>query len=363
MFQRTLKGCVSMKKPDEDIIGQAKEAIRACFLDVPFSRVELDDISPANADKGFDLIGRITTSESERVLVVEVKSNGQPRWARGAVGQLSLYRNKNPGAYCIFVAPYISDETAQIIAENDMGYIDLAGNCRVTFDQVYIRRDGRENKLNRKRDLRSLYSPKAERVLRVLLSQPKREWRVEELAREADVSLGQASNVKKLLEDREWLKRGASGFAARDPRTLLAEWSKNYRAARNTNHPYFSLDPVGVVEEKIARHCEQLGVRYALAGFSGAARLAPAVRYQRANVYVGSQIDEVAGALGLKPVTSGANVTLTEPYDDGVFIGASKIGETTVASPVQVYLDLLGSPGRGNEAAEALLREVIEPSW
>ena len=44
-------------------------------------------------------------------------------------------------------------------------------------------------------------------MLRTLLAEPERGWKIKELAEAASVSLGQASNVKRLLEDREWLRR------------------------------------------------------------------------------------------------------------------------------------------------------------
>jgi hypothetical protein len=57
--------------------------------------------------------------------------------------------------------------------------------------------------------------------------------------------------------------------------------------------------------------------------------------------------------LRLKPVSSGANVTLIEPYDEGVLYGAREIERAPVVSPVQLYLDLTKTKGRGEEAASA----------
>jgi hypothetical protein len=79
--------------------------------------------------------------------------------------------------------------------------------------------------------------------------------------------------------------------------------------------------------------------------------------------YVEKPSDEMIASLGLKEVTSGANVTLLEPYDEGIFYGAKEVDGIRVASPVQVYLDLKGFRGRGEEAAEKLLDEVIRPKW
>ena len=67
--------------------------------------------------------------------------------------------------------------------------------------------------------------------------------------------------------------------------------------------------------------------------------------------------------LGLKEVTSGANVSLIKPYDEGVFYADRAINEVWIASPIQVYLDLFGIKGRGEEAAQAILDEVIRPLW
>jgi hypothetical protein len=87
------------------------------------------------------------------------------------------------------------------------------------------------------------------------------------------------------------------------------------------------------------------------------------VRYQRATAYVSGRIDEVARRMGLKRVTSGANISLIEPYDEGVFLGVQCVDGIRIVSAIQAYLDLLNFHGRGEEAAEAILDEVIKPTW
>jgi len=54
---------------------------------------------------------------------------------------------------------------------------------------------------------------------------------------------------------------------------------------------------------------------------------------------------------------------LIEPSDEGVFYGAQTIDGIVLAGPVQVYLDLKRTGGRGEEAAEAVLNKVLEPQW
>jgi hypothetical protein len=117
------------------------------------------------------------------------------------------------------------------------------------------------------------------------------------------------------------------------------------------------------VENEIADICGKLNIPYALTGFSASSRLAPMVRGQRAMIYVSHSIELVVEEAGLKPVKSGANIILIRPYDDGVLWNTKLTDNLKICSPVQVYLDLKRYPGRGEEAADFLFQEVVNPQW
>lgn len=350
-----------------DIERGAEDALLACLADVPFLQVEpAQKEVPINGNR-LDLLVKLRLPDSQQTLACEVRNSGEPRVVREAVNQLLRYRQSLPAAYGVVVAPYLSPAAAEICSQEGIGYVDLAGNCRLTFGQVYIRREGRPNPFPAKRDLRSLYSPKATRVLRVLLSNPGRKWKVQALAAEAEVSLGQCFNVKKLLADREWLRGGPDGFSLTEPWKLLEEWTANYTLRRNQTRDFYSLKSVAEIESALAEVCTREGIQYALTGFSGAAQVAPFVRYQRAIAYVES--DENGGMarlvtlLGLSRVSTGANVSLWTPYDQGVFYGLQDFGGIRAVSPVQLYLDLRALRGRGEDAANFLLETVLKPQW
>jgi hypothetical protein len=358
-----LKGCFAMKVNEKNILKEVEDSLRACLQRVPFLEIESLERELEIGDVGIDIVATVRVAKQRQRLALEVKNNGQPRVARAAAYQLARFLEREPDVYGVFTAPYISPQTAEICVQEKIGYLDLAGNCRLTFGQVYIEQGGNPNPFAEKRDLRSLYSPKAARVLRVLLTDPKKPWRVQALAEEADVSLGQVSNVKSLLEDREWLKSSNAGLLLKDPGSLLSEWSENFNSRKNVPRNYYTLKSIAEIEADLAKACDGEGIQYALTGFSGAARYAPSVRYQRAVAYVLRDVESIAKILSLKEVTSGANVTLFIPYDEGVLYGARPIDRICIASPVQVYLDLVGLKGRGEEAAQAIMDEVIKRSW
>ena len=338
----------------------AEKAVRQCIADVPGVTVEFGT-AEATVGKGMraDWLGTIRTKKQTRPLIIELKNNGQPSFVRAGVNALVRMRSETPNAYGIFVAPFISEESAKILADDEIGFVDFAGNCRISFDDVYIRREGRSNRFTEKRDLRSLYSPKAERVLRVLMADPRKEWKVEPLAKQAGVSLGQVSNVKKLVEAREWTKRGKQGFALTEPGKLLAEWSDMYRRRTPGSFECYALESLAEIERRVAGR-EARGV---LTGFSAAARMAPAVRYQRVTAYAPERAEAFISQLKFKRVTSGGNLLVIDPYDDGVFIGSQELGGVKLVSALQAYLDLQSMEGRGQEAADALLRGTLEPIW
>ncbi len=335
------------------------QALRECLVNIPFLKVGEVSINEKKFEPDFQVeIG--IKNKSFRILG-EYKDSGEPRIARLTTYQIKDWISKGIGTYGIFIAPYISPETAIICSDAGIGYLDLAGNCLLSFETIFIHREGKAN-LTRSRKLRSLYSRKAERILRVLLTESKQNWKTEALAKTAKVSYGQVAKVKNLLADREWLAPSENGIRLKDPSAVLDEWITQYRYKRNQVVEYYAMADVVECEAKLAEACDRRKTRYALTAFSGAARLSPTVRYQRMTAYIDGDPNLLADALGWKLVTSGANVNLLVPYDEGVFFGAQEINGIQIASPVQIYLDLQDYRGRGQEAAQNI-RKVIEQSW
>ncbi len=338
----------------------AIQVLRDCLEEIPF--LQLMKVSTAESAPGPDFRMDVRVQNRPLTILAEYKNSGQPRLARQAAYQIKDWLAKGLGAYGVFIAPYISPEAATVCKEAGIGYLDLAGNCLLSFETVFVHREGKPNSRVQHRELRSLYSSKAERILRVLLTRPQQSWKTEALAEAAQVSFGQISNVKKLLADREWLAPNGAGIRLNNPSAVLDEWAAQYRFRRNQVVDYYALAEVADCEYQLAEACQRQGMRYALTAFSGAARLAPAVRYQRAVSYVNGDPDSLTDSLGWKRVTSGANVSLLVPYDEGVFFDSREMDGMQLVTPVQIYLDLQNYRSRGQEAAQAI-RKIIDQSW
>lgn len=352
---------------ESKVLDKIQERLIETLEKVPSIRIKTQEREPRvpQTDQRPDLLIKLKTPTGPMPLVIEAKASGEPRIVRMAAQQLLSYVKRIPGAYGIFAAPYISDEGFRVGQEAGIGLIDLAGNCLISFGQVYLEVRGRPNLFPKLRFPKSLFSPRSGRVIRVLLVQWGRVWSVQDLAREAQVSLGLVSGIKRRLMDYEFLRADGRAFTLINPGLLLARWSENYTYDKNKLNDFYSFDEPKSLETRIGDYCKTNNLSYTFSLFSGANRVAPFSRYNRAFVYVknGTSISQLADALNLKPVSTGPTVTLMEPYDEGIFYGRQKIDDQWVVSNIQLYLDLKNFKGRGEETAEFLLKQKIEPQW
>lgn len=164
----------------------------------------------------------------------------------------------------------------------------------------------------------------------------------------------------------EWRQRR---LYLRDAMGLLGDWIGEYPGPIQQIDLYFRGD-VATAEESLCRACRSHDVRHALAGFSAGWRLAPEVRYATAALYVEDRafepvlLESLVADSGGTLVDSGPNLLLWRAYDPSVFAGSGPHGasDLPVTSALQTYLDLRGSPGRGEDAAMAVYKAYLEAS-
>jgi len=340
-----------------DLLGEAGFSVKNSRKQSISGIAERAEIRP-------DILVRAKGPEgNEYVLIVEAKSSGEPRMARMATQQLREYLKNRQPAYGIFGAPYITEETGELCKREGIGYVDVAGNCSLSFGSTFIQVKGNPNPFKNEKKLKSLFSPKSSRVLRVMLSNPEKKWFVRDLAEEADVSLGQASNVKKRLLDYEFIIEEKKEFRLSQPEKLLQRWVENYSYAKSTMSNFYSLKPPREFEMRFSQYCGAQNLPYAFTLFSGAARIEPFVRYNRVFAYATTFPQTAQDDLQLKLVRTGANVTILTPYDEGLLYDLQSVNDEEIVCDVQLYLDLKSYGGRGDEAAEMILEKRLKPKW
>lgn len=307
------------------------------------------------------LLVRFRMGDQDQTLVLEISRLGQPRQIREAITRLNEIRRELPGSYPVAVSVYISPQSATLLRRNGLGYLDLSGNCSLAFDNVLIEKEGKPNLRPSTRPLKSLFAPRATRVVRVLLVDPPHAWRLEELAKAAGVSLGHAHNVVKRLEELAWLERDErQKIHLAKPADLLEAWLDTYNYRKNQVAAYFSAERVTrKLMTEIARLARSGGRRYAFTLHSGAALVASNVRVPSIHCYLEGEPEPLARSLGLRPGEGEGNVHFMTPYDEGVFHSLLEKGGLSVVCLPQLYVDLYHYERRGREQAEYLRREAM----
>ena len=168
-------------------------------------------------------------------------------------------------------------------------------------------------------------------------------------AQESNTALGTVSNVKSFLLARDWIDKSTTEFRLQNIRELFYTWAKDYHQKEARKLQFYSLDTVPEIEQSAAEWSKTHDNGAILGGFSAAARYAPTVRYQKAEIYVEPQfVQEFVKDLELQPVNTGGNVVITIPHDETPCMYAKPVHDTLVTSPAQTVIDLLwGMPEEG----------------
>jgi hypothetical protein len=306
-----------------------------------------------------DWLADVRAKDQHWTLVVECRRLGQPREVRTGILQLKHYLEQLPGDkpnYGVLVAPFISEESARLCEQAGVGYADLAGNARLSFDQVFIETRSADNPFRERREARSIFAPKAARVLRLLLQGPLRSWKVVELADAARVSLGWVSAVRQQLFAREWAVDEPGGLRVAKPAALLDAWAKADEWEKRTTTREYSLvssDPTQLAEKlRDLLGKQPHAFTQWFAGWLRHPYTVPTV----VTAYVTLFPEEAAitEKLLARRVSGGGGLRLVVPKDEGVLNPSQTVRGFNLVSDVQIYLDLQHAGLRGEDQATEL---------
>ncbi len=262
-----------------------------------------------------------------------------------------------------FIAPYLSSEAQTLCRKEALGFLDFEGNVRLLFDSVFIERLVTTKPVVERRELKSLFKPKSAQVLRVMLRDPYRAWRVTDLASRAEVSLGHVSNVRAALLDREWAQVSNAGLFLSEPDELLDAWRDAYEPPAGERMSFYTTLHGSAFEEAARQvlRSDRDTAQAAFASFSAAHWLAPYGRTGTQYFYADDAgVKQLHATLKLSSAAKGENVVVTWLKDPGLLRDTVEPAPGAICtSPIQTYLDLAAAGERGREAADHLRHEKL----
>ncbi len=294
-------------------------------------------------------------------LFVQTRQQLSPQTVLGVFPKLKWVP---PDGILLICAPYISPRVAELCQEQNVSYLDGVGNCRIAAPGLYVHVSGRPNRSATMKAAVDPFSRKSSRIVRTLLKHADKGWQVQQLAEQADVSLGLVSKVKNALLEEAYLEERDRLLYLRDPAKLLQGWAAQYRP-HVKRLQLFAIARPSETETRLAEWCRANGITYALTQLSAAWRYSPIVRYDKSVVYIDKKVESATNLKALlshidaREVDTGVNCTLWITDDPTVFSDTREVDGVKVVSPLQLYLDLNVLAGRGEDAAQEILEKEL----
>ena len=361
MFESTLT--------ERELIARLVDALR----ELPEVEADLAQEPAAQpSDRGYDAQVDLHVAGKPFVLLLEAKKIVFPRDVRQVIWQLRAASHGRPtgqreNPLPLLVAESISPGAKELLRSERVGYYDSGGSLYLPAPGAYLYIDKPPPKALAK-SVRTLFTGRRAQVLHALLVRHQKWFGVTELAQQATVSPATASQVLTELERFDWLVVRGQGPGKerhlREPAALLDAWAKQLATIRPSpvRRYYVPGTKADTLATRIGQVFDAHEVQYAISHEAAAQRYAPFISHVsqvRVRVLIGANADAAIGDLDARVVNEGANLGVIEAKSSGELLFREQIDGLWLASPIQIYLDLLRGEGRSKEMAEHFRKERI----
>jgi len=331
--------------------------------------VERPDSADARADAGVDAWLRVRGGERV-ALQLKWAGEGWPQDVRRTAGGTPKRWPSN----LVLLARRLSPGAIEWLRERGANWADAAGQARIVGPGgLLVIREPALPPPRRSRSDSMRWSPSAVSIAETLLARPDEPLRAARLARESGWSTAQTAEVLGALDGQAWTaKRGsARGPAAFrelvDAGGLLAAWS-----GAVADQPHLTRlahrageDAMTVLRTRLGPALSE-SVGWAASGWAGLELTAPYTTTVPAlHVYVAGEdfVGRLSGAIeraGLREVDEGGLVTFWVTDHHVLRLAEDREGLPVVSAP-RLYADLSSFGARGQDAADHVRAELIDP--
>jgi hypothetical protein len=355
---------------ERQLITRFVDALR----ELPEVEADLEHCEPVttHGNRGYDAQVDLHVAGKSFVLLIEAKKAVFPRDVRQVVWRLREASHGRPAGQGqaplpLLVAESLSPGAKELLRNERIGYYDSGGSLYLPAPGAYLYIEKPPPKALAK-SVRTLFTGRRAQVLHALLVQHQNWFGVTELAQQAMVSPATASQVLTELERFDWLVARGQGPSKerhlREPTALLDAWAKQLATIRAPilRRYYVPSTKAEMLAVRIGQVFDVHDVEYEVSHEAAAQRYAPFlsnVSQVRVRVLTGANADAAIGDLGARVVNEGANLGIIDAKSPGELLFRDRVDGLWLASPIQIYLDLLRGEGRSKEMAEHFRKERI----
>lgn len=308
----------------------------------------------------------VTVQGKRARLCIELKAHGYPRDMRNYAAHVAASDSPQDDCIRVVAVPYITKAAKEFLRSRGMSYLDGTGSFYLTLPDttLIVETYGRPPLVPGRK---SLFRPVSSQVLHALLIEPDRVWKVADLAVASKASPGTVHAVVTELERIGWMDRAGSGPRTLrtliEPGELLDAWAVGHTLS-DYQWQRFHLwkQQLDVTRNSVIDALDRSSILYSLTLSSGAELVSPGATSDRvlySLIFEGGQLAESMVGMGARSVDEGGNICCLVTNSRSPFLFTRSIAHATIASNIQLYLDLWAWPRRGKEQAMRLREEQI----
>ena len=114
---------------------RATDALRAVLGQVSVIKLKEMRREAHTEGRSVEILADVDVFGHTHQLACEVETQGEPAQLRATLRNL---RNDAANVTPVIIAPYLSPEAQQVCKESHAGFLDLEGNARLSFGEVFI---------------------------------------------------------------------------------------------------------------------------------------------------------------------------------------------------------------------------------
>ncbi len=351
-----------MKKVSEkEVISGVKTAFRDWF---GFEEGKMSFQSQTENNESFD--GTLKLNTTNRTFRIECSTALESARILSFVEKVYSNRDKHSELPILLAVPFMPGKAREMCQEYNLSWLDISGNAHIQETPLFIHVEGKENRFKQSGRPASVFAPKASMVSFIFLAHPNESFTVKDLVEKTEVSQGTVSRVTRRLESlgfiqQEQKKGRAKPYKLNNPFTMLDAWVEEYDFYKN--EILKAAIPESGADGFYYQLREVLGSHYYEYSISGPraanfydvpAESSLAVAY--VNYFPG---EDALTSYGFHPGDRGANLWLTKPVSDVVYMGTEQKNDLPVVNPIQLYLDLTSIKAqRSEEVADQLYSNI-----
>lgn len=325
-------------------------------------KIKLEDRNAKTSDSAARLV--IGWKDGSEYFLPEILGEASPKQVDLSLfrlGEKTARKSAGKSLFPIIIAPYLSEQTLNRLAEAEISGIDLSGNGVVVIPgKLFVYRAGAKNKFLSNALIKNVFRGTSSLVARVFFNKPKYknvgEILSEITTREGFTTLPTVSKVLKALEEELLITKGEK-VRLLDAKKLLDLLVKNYRRPKVRRTLSIKYTDISVALETMSKNAKKKNVSLA---WDYPARYTVMPSDASAMTIYTKSIDELLEEVDFTETNRFPDLILLETDEPTIYFDRRKEQKSYFLSPLETFLQLSTQGKREQEAASLMIKKLLE---